>query len=81
MITNVEVKVSIDIDDIYNELHWDEKEEFLKSHIDDLGGLGDISIQCFGDEEVAEFIENNIDKLSDEALIKELKSRELEVNL
>lgn len=81
MITNVEVKVSIDIDDIYNELHWDEKEEFLKSHIDDLGGLGDISIQCFNDDVIADFVENNIDKLSDEALIKELKNRELEVKL
>lgn len=79
MITNVEVKVSIDIDDIYNELHWDEKEEFLKSHINDLGGLGDISEQCFDDEEVAEFIENNIGKLSDESLIKEIKERGLEV--
>ncbi|MES5135623.1 hypothetical protein ABVC71_07980 [Prevotella amnii] len=81
MITNVEVKVSIDIEDIYNELSWDEKDEFLKSHINDLGGLGDISEQCFDDEEVAEFIENNIDKLSYELLIKELKNRELEVNL
>lgn len=79
MRTNVEVKVSIDIDDVYNELHWDEKEEFLKSHINDLGGLGDISEQCFDDEDVAEFIENNIDKLSDESLIKELKDRALEV--
>lgn len=79
MITNVEVKVSIDIDDIYNELHWDEKEEFLKSHIDDLGGLGDISEQCFDDKEVAEFMEINIDKLSDESLIQEIRSRELEV--
>lgn len=79
MRTNVEVKVSIDIDDVYNELHYDEKEEFLKSHINDLGGLGDIAEQCFDDEDVAEFIENNIDKLSDESLIKELKDRALEV--
>lgn len=81
MNATVEVKVSIDIEDIYNELSWDEKEEFLKSHIDDLGGLGDISIQCFGDEEIAEFIENNINKLTDESLIKEIKERGLEVNL
>ncbi len=79
MITNVEVKVSIDIEDIYNELSWDEKDEFLKSHINDLGGLGDISEQCFGDEEVAEFVEANIDKLSDEALINEIKNRGVEV--
>lgn len=79
MNTKVEVKVSIDIDDIYNELHWDEKEDFLKSHIDDLGGLGDISEQCFDDKDVAEFMEINIDKLSDESLIKELKDRKLEV--
>lgn len=79
MITNVKVKVSIHIDDIYNKLYWDEKEEFLKSHIDDLGGLGDISEQCFDDKEVAEFMEINIDKLSDESLIKEIKERGLEV--
>lgn len=81
MITNVEVKVSIDIEDVYNELNCADQEQFLKSHINDLGGLGDISEQCFDDEEVAEFIEINIDKLSNEALIKELKNRELEVNL
>jgi hypothetical protein len=75
MNTTVEVKVSIDIEDVYNELHWDEKEEFLKSHIDDLGGLGDISEQCFDDDEIADFVENNIDKLSDESLIQEVKSR------
>lgn len=79
MITNVEVKVSIDIEDIYNELSWDEKDEFLKSHINDLEGLWDISEQCFGDEEVAEFVEANIDKLSDEALINEIKNRGVEV--
>lgn len=79
MITNVEVKVSIDIEDIYNELSWDEKDEFLKSHINDLGGLGDISEQCFDDEEVAEFIEINIDKLSDESLTQEVRKRGLEV--
>lgn len=75
MNTTVEVKVSIDIEDVYNELHWDEKEEFLKSHIDDLGGLGDISEQCFDDDEIADSVENNIDKLSDESLIQEVKSR------
>lgn len=79
MITNVEVKVSIDIEDIYNELSWDEKDEFLKSHINDLGGLGDISEQCFGDEEVAEFVEANIDKLTDEVLINEIKNRGVQV--
>lgn len=79
MNATVEVKVSIDIEDVYNELSWDEKDEFLKSHINDLGGLGDISEQCFGDEEVAEFVEANIDKLSDEALINEIKNRGAEV--
>ena len=46
------------------------------------GGLGDVVEQCFDNDcEVKEFVEANIDKLSDEALINEIKKRELEVNL
>lgn len=75
MITNVEVKVSIDIEDIYNELSWDEKEEFLKSHINDLGGISDVVEQCFNDADIEYFVENYIDKVSDEALMQEVKNR------
>ena len=53
----------------------------MKSHIDDLGGIGDVVEQCFDDSDIEEFVEDNIDKLTDEALIKEMKNRGLEVYL
>ena len=74
------VEVQIDIEDVYSELTYSEQQEFIKSHIDDIGGLGDVVEQCFDNDcEVKEVVETNIDKLSDEALIKELKDRKLEV--
>ncbi|WP_333615650.1 hypothetical protein [Bacteroides pyogenes] len=79
MNTTVEVKVSIDIDDVYNELSWSDKETFLKSHIDDLGRIGDVAEQCFDDSDVKDFVEVNIDKLTDEVLMQEVKSRGLEL--
>lgn len=79
MNTTVEVKVSIDIDDVYNELNWSDKETFLKSHIDDLGGISDVTEQCFNNSDVKDFVEDNIDKLTDESLIQEVKIRGLEV--
>nr|DAO41743.1 MAG TPA: hypothetical protein [Crassvirales sp.] len=75
------VEVLIDIEDVYSELTYSEQQEFIKSHIDDLGGLGDVVEQCFDNDTIKEFVEANIDKLSDEALINEIKKRELEVNL
>lgn len=75
MNTTVEVKVTVDIEDVYNELNWDEKEEFLKSHINDLGGISGVVEQCFNDSEVKDFVENNIDKVTCEALMQEVKNR------
>ena len=76
MNTKVEVKVSVDIEDVYSELKYSEQQEFIKSHIDDIGGLGDVAEQCFDDNDVKEFVANNIDKLSDASLITELEARE-----
>lgn len=75
MNTTVEVKVSIDIEDVYNKLSWSDKEVFLKSHINDLGGISDIVDQCFDDSDVEDFVKNNIDKVTDEALMQEVKNR------
>ena len=75
------VEVLIDIEDVYSELTYSEQQEFIKSHIDDLGGLGDVVEQCFDNDAIKEFVEANIDKLTDEVLINEIKKRELEVNL
>lgn len=79
MNTTVSMSFSVDIEDVYSELRYSEQQEFIKSHIDDIGGIQDVLEECFDDWDVKEFIENNIDKLSNEALIKELKDRKLEV--
>jgi|GEM_PF-3351778 hypothetical protein len=78
----VEIKVSVDIEDVYNELSCADKEEFLIIHATDIAGeLGTVAANWFNDYEVKEFVEANIDKLTDEVLINEIKKRELEVNL
>lgn len=80
MITNVEVKVSIDIEDVYNELNCADQEQFLVNHATDIAGeLNTVAATWFNDCEVKEFIEDNIEKLTDESLIKEIKERGLEV--
>lgn len=80
MRTNVEVKVSIDIEDVYNELNCADQEQFLVNHATDIAGeLNTVAATWFNDCEVKEFIEDNIDKLTDESLIKEIKERGLEV--
>lgn len=55
MITNVEVKVSIDIEDIYNELSCGDQEEFLVNHATDIAGdLDSVAAYWFNDWEVKE---------------------------
>lgn len=80
MNTTVEVKVSIDIEDVYNELSCGDQEQFLVNHDTDIAGdLDSVAAYWFNDHEVKEFVEDNIDKLTDEALIQEVKRRGLEV--
>lgn len=80
MRTNVEVKVSIDIEDVYNELNCADQEQFLVNHATDIAGeINTVAATWFNDCEVKEFIEDNIEKLTDESLIKEIKERGLEV--
>lgn len=73
------VEVQIDIEDVYSELTYSEQQEFVKSHIDDIGGLEDVVEQCFDNDTIKEFVEANIDKLTDEVLINEIKNRGVEV--
>ena len=81
MITNVEVKVSIDIEDIYNELSCGDQEEFLVNHATDIAGdLDSVAAYWFNDWEVKEWVDANIGKLSDESLIQEVRKRGLEVD-
>lgn len=80
METTVEIKVSVDIEDVYNELSCADQEQFLVNHATDIAGeLDTVAATWFNDCEVKEFIENNIDKLTDETLIKEIKERGLDV--
>lgn len=79
MSTKVDMTFSVDIDDVYSELSYKDQQEFIKSHVDDIGGFEDIMEQCFDERDAVEFVEDNIDKLSDESLIQEVKSRGLEV--
>lgn len=74
MKTTVEIKVSVDIEDVYNELSCADQEQFLVNHATDIAGeLDTVAATWFNDCEVKEFVEANIDKLTDEVLINEIK--------
>lgn len=80
MNTTVEVKVTVDIEDVYNELSCADQEQFLVNHATDIAGeLDAVAAYWFNDNEVKEFVEDNIDKLANESLIQEVKRRGLEV--
>lgn len=81
MNTKVNMSFSIDIEDVYSELSYNDQQEFILSHIDDLGDLRDVADKCFDDMDISEFLIGNIDKLTDEQLIEEIKERGLEVSL
>ena len=69
----------VDIDDVYSELSYKDQQEFIKSHIDDIGGFEDIIEQCFEERDTVELVNSYIDKATDEALIGEINNRGLEV--
>lgn len=80
MNTKVDMSFPVDIEDVYNELSCADQEQFLINHATDIAGeLDTVTAYWFKDDEVKEFVEDNIDKLSDESLIQEIKSRGLEV--
>lgn len=69
----------VDIDDVYSKLSYKDQEEFIKSHVNDIGGFEDIMEQCFDERDAVEFVNSYIDKATDEALIGEINNRGLEV--
>lgn len=79
MSTKVDMSFQVDIEDVYSELRYKDQQEFLKSHIDDIGGFEDVMKQCFEERDAVEFVNSNIDKATDEALIGEVNDRGLEV--
>lgn len=81
MNTKVDMSFSVDIEDVYSELKYKDQQEFIKSHIDNIGGIEDIIEQCFEEIDTVEFVNSYIDKATDEALIGEINNRGLEVML
>lgn len=79
MKTKVDMSFSVDIEDVYSELSYKDQQEFIKSHIDDVGGFDDIMEQCFYEDDAIEFVNNHIDMATDEALIGEFNDRGLKV--
>lgn len=79
MNTKVDMTFFVDIDDVYSELSYKDQQEFIKSHIDDIGGFEDIIEQCFEERDTVELVNSYIDKATDEALIGEINNRGLEV--
>lgn len=79
MNTKVDMTFFVDIDDVYSSMNYRDQQEFIKSHIDDIGGFEDIIEQCFEERDTVELVNSYIDKATDEALIGEINNRGLEV--
>ena len=73
----VNLNLEIDVQEAFLALSQSEKEEFLAKNIDYIGGLSDVAGACFNDWETTEFLELEIDKISDDALLAELERRGL----
>ena len=61
MNTKVDMSFSVDIEDVYSELSYKDQQEFIKSHIDDIGGFEDIMEQCFEERDTVELVNSYID--------------------
>lgn len=73
----VNLNLEIDVQDAFLALTQSEKEEFLAKNIDYIGGISDVVEACFNDWETTEFLEQGIEKISDDALLSELERRGL----
>ena len=79
MSTKVDMSFSVDIEDVYSSMSYKDQQEFIKSHVNDIGGFEDIMEQCFEERDTVEFVNSYIDKATDEALIGDINNRGLEV--
>ena len=73
----VNLNLEIDVQDAFLALTQSEKEEFLANNIDYIGGISDVAYKCFNSSEITDFLEMEIDKISNEALLAEVERRGL----
>lgn len=73
----VNLNIEIDVQEAFLALSQSEKEEFLANNIDYIGGLADVADICFKGRETTEFLELEIDKISNDALLAEVERRGL----
>lgn len=73
----VNLNLEIDVQDAFLALTQSEKEEFLANNIDYIGGISDVAYKCFNSSETTDFLEMEIDKISNEALLAEVERRGL----
>ena len=73
----VNLNLEIDVQEAFLALTQSEKEKFLANNIDYIGGLGDVADTCFSGWETTDFLELEIDKISNEALLAEVERRGL----
>lgn len=74
----VNLNLEIDVQDAFLALTQSEKEEFLANNIDYIGGISDVADKCFAGWETTDFLELEIDKISNEALLAEVERRGLQ---
>jgi hypothetical protein len=73
----VNLNLEIDVQDAFLALTQSEKEEFLAKNIDYIGGISDVVGACFNDWETTDFLEQEIDKISNDVLLAEIERRGL----
>ena len=73
----VNLNLEIDVQEAFLALSQSEKEEFLAQNIDYIGGISDVVNTCFNGWETTDFLELEIDKISNDALLAEVERRGL----
>lgn len=79
MTTKVNINIEVGIEEIFSELNQQEQEDFIVDNINSVGDIDDVVNKCFRDTDIYKFIENNLYRVSDDALLEEAKRRGLEV--
>lgn len=78
--TTVDMTFDVDIEDVYQKLHWKDQEKFIRKHIRDLDDPASIVFGCLTEEEMAAIVKDNIGLISNEELKNEIFDRDIEIH-
>ena len=79
MIDNVIYTLEIDIEEVYNKLSVLDRMEFIRKHVSDYYSLDEMAKLCY-ENEIADFVTTNIDKVENKVIQNEVFDRDIEIH-